>query len=324
MTVMNMAQALNQALRYEMSRDERVVILGEDVGKRGGVFLITEGLYEEFGPERVIDTPLAEAGIIGVAAGMAMNGLRPVAEIQFADFIFGGFDQIVSNVAKMRYRTGGQFGVPMVIRAPFGGGVKGGQFHSQSPEAYFIHTAGLKVVTPSTPSDAKGLLISSIRDEDPVIFFEPKRIYRTVKEDVPNGDYTVPLGKARVAREGADVSIITYAATVHDSLSAAEKSKYEGIDVEVLDLRTLLPYDKDAISATVRKTGRVVIVHEAPKICGFGAEIAAFIAERELLSLEAPVIRVTGYDSPFPFVHENLYLPHERRILEAVRKVASF
>lgn len=324
MTVMNMAQALNQALRYEMSRDERVVILGEDVGKRGGVFLITEGLYEEFGPERVIDTPLAEAGIIGVAAGMAMNGLRPVAEIQFADFIFGGFDQIVSNVAKMRYRTGGQFGVPMVIRAPFGGGVKGGQFHSQSPEAYFIHTAGLKVVTPSTPSDAKGLLISSIRDEDPVIFFEPKRIYRTVKEDVPDGDYTVPLGKARVAREGADVSIITYAATVHDSLSAAEKAKYEGIDVEVLDLRTLLPYDKDAISATVRKTGRVVIVHEAPKICGFGAEIAAFLAERELLSLEAPVIRATGYDSPFPFVHENLYLPNERRILEAVRKVASF
>jgi len=324
LTVMNMAQALNQALRYEMSRDERVVILGEDVGKRGGVFLITEGLYEEFGPERVIDTPLAEAGIIGVAAGMAMNGLRPVAEIQFADFIFGGFDQIVSNVAKMRYRTGGQFGVPMVIRAPFGGGVKGGQFHSQSPEAYFIHTAGLKVVTPSTPSDAKGLLISSIRDEDPVIFFEPKRIYRTVKEDVPDGDYTVPLGKARVAREGADVSIITYAATVHDSLSAAEKAKYEGIDVEVLDLRTLLPYDKDAISATVRKTGRVVIVHEAPKICGFGAEIAAFLAERELLSLEAPVIRATGYDSPFPFVHENLYLPNERRILEAVRKVASF
>jgi pyruvate/2-oxoglutarate/acetoin dehydrogenase E1 component len=324
MTVMNMAQALNQALRYEMSRDERVVVLGEDVGKRGGVFLITEGLYEEFGPDRVIDTPLAEAGIIGVAAGMAMNGLRPVAEIQFADFIFGGFDQIVSNVAKMRYRTGGQFSVPMVIRAPFGGGVKGGQFHSQSPEAYFIHTAGLKVVTPSTPSDAKGLLIASIRDEDPVIFFEPKRIYRTIKEDVPDGEYAVPLGKARIAREGVDVSIITYAATVHDSLSAAEKAKSEGIDVEVLDLRTLLPYDKDAITATVRKTGRVVIVHEAPKICGFGAEIAAFIAERELLSLEAPIVRVTGYDSPFPFVHENLYLPNERRILDAVRKVASF
>ncbi|MEM1944952.1 MAG: alpha-ketoacid dehydrogenase subunit beta [Nitrososphaerota archaeon] len=324
MTIMNMAQALNNALRYEMSRDGRVVVLGEDVGRRGGVFLITEGLYEEFGAERVIDTPLAEAAIIGVAAGMAMNGLRPVAEIQFADFIFGGFDQIVSNVAKMRYRTGGQFSVPIVIRAPFGGGVKGGQFHSQSPEAYFIHTPGLKVVTPSTPSDAKGLLISSIRDEDPVIFFEPKRIYRTIKEDVPDGEYTVPLGRARIAREGSDVSIITYAATVHDSLAVAEKAKSEGIDVEVLDLRTLLPYDKDAISETVRKTGRVVIVHEAPKIGGFGAEIAAYIAERELLSLEAPITRVTGYDSPFPFVHENLYMPNEKRILDAVRKVASF
>ncbi|GBC69805.1 2-oxoisovalerate dehydrogenase subunit beta [archaeon HR01] len=324
MALLNMAQAINQALRYEMSRDERVVVLGEDVGRRGGVFLITEGLLEEFGPERVIDTPLAEAAIIGVAAGMAMNGLRPVAEIQFADFIFGGFDQIVSNVAKMRYRTGGQFSVPMVIRAPCGGGVKGGQFHSQSPEAYFVHTPGLKVVIPSTPSDAKGLLISSIRDEDPVIFFEPKRIYRTFKEDVPDGDYTVPLGVARTARPGSDVSVITYGATVHDALAAAEKAAGEGVDVEVVDLRTLLPYDREAISKTVQNTGRVVIVHEAPKICGFGAEIAAYIAERELLSLEAPIIRVTGYDTPFPYAYENLYLPNERRILDAIRKAASF
>jgi pyruvate/2-oxoglutarate/acetoin dehydrogenase E1 component len=319
-----MAQALNLALREEMERDERVVVLGEDVGKRGGVFLITEGLYELFGPDRVIDTPLSEAAIIGVAAGMAMNGLRPVAEIQFADFIFGGFDQIVSNVAKIRYRTGGQFSVPLVVRAPVGGGVKGGMFHSQSPEAYFVHTPGLKVVTPSTPYDAKGLLISAIRDEDPVIFFEPKRIYRTFREEVPEGDYTVPLGVARVAKEGADVSLITYAATVHDCLSAAEKAKSEGIDCEVIDLRTLLPFDREAIDRTVKKTGRVVIVHEAPKTGGFGAEIAAYIAERLLFSLEAPVLRVTGYDTPFPFAHENLYMPNEKRILNAVRKSASF
>ncbi|MEM2237896.1 MAG: alpha-ketoacid dehydrogenase subunit beta [Candidatus Caldarchaeum sp.] len=324
MPLLNMAQALNMALKEEMQRDERVVVLGEDVGKRGGVFLITEGLYEMFGPDRVIDTPLSEAAIIGVAAGMAMNGLRPVAEIQFADFIFGGFDQIVSNVAKIRYRTGGQFSVPLVIRAPVGGGVKGGMFHSQSPEAYFIHTPGLKVVTPSTPYDAKGLLISSIRDEDPVIFFEPKRVYRTIKEEVPEGEYTVPLGKARIAREGADVSLITYAATVHDCLNAAEKAKREGIDCEVVDLRTLLPLDKDAVEKTVMKTGRPIIVHEAPKIGGFGAEIAAFIAERLLLSLEAPVLRVTGFDTPFPFAHENLYLPNESRILKAIRKSASF
>jgi 2-oxoisovalerate dehydrogenase E1 component beta subunit len=321
--LLNMAQALNLALREEMARDERVVVLGEDVGKRGGVFLITEGLYELFGPDRVIDTPLSEAAIIGVAAGMAMNGLRPVAEIQFADFIFGGFDQIVSNVAKIRYRTGGQFSVPLVVRAPVGGGVKGGMFHSQSPEAYFVHTPGLKVVTPSTPYDAKGLLISAIRDEDPVIFFEPKRIYRTFREEVPEGDYTVPLGVARVAREGADVSLITYAATVHDCLSAAEKAKSEGIDCEVIDLRTLLPFDREAIDRTVKKTGRVVIVHEAPKNGGFGAEIAAYIAERLLFSLEAPVLRVTGYDTPFPFAHENLYMPNEKRILNAVRKSAS-
>ncbi|MEM4560736.1 MAG: alpha-ketoacid dehydrogenase subunit beta [Candidatus Caldarchaeum sp.] len=324
MPLLNMAQALNMALREEMQRDERVVLLGEDVGRRGGVFLITDGLYELFGPERVIDTPLSEAAIIGVAAGLAMNGLRPVAEIQFADFIFGGFDQIVSNVAKIRYRTGGQFSVPMVVRAPVGGGVKGGMFHSQSPEAYFVHTPGLKVVVPSTPYDAKGLLLSSIRDEDPVIFFEPKRIYRTFREEVPEGDYTVPLGKARVAREGHDVSLITYAAPVHDCLSVAEKAKKEGVDVEVVDLRTLLPFDKDALEQTVKKTGRPVIVHEAPKTGGFGAEIAAFIAERLLLDLEAPVLRVAGFDTPFPFANEHHYLPNEDRILRAVRRSATF
>ncbi len=324
MAVIPLAQAINQALREEMRRDDRVIVMGEDVGRRGGVFLCTEGLYEEFGPDRVIDTPLAESAIVGVALGMAIYGLRPVAEIQFADFIYGGFDQIVSNIAKIRYRSGGQFSAPLVIRAPYGGGVKGGLHHSQSPEAYFIHTAGLKVVIPSTPYDAKGLLISAIRDEDPVIFFEPKRIYRSVKGEVPEGDYTVPIGVSRLVREGSDVSLITYGAMVYECEAAAEKAEKEGISVEVLDLRSLLPFDGEAIIKTVRKTGRPIIVHEAPKICGFGAEIAAFIAEREILSLQSPIIRVAGYDTPFPLVHEHLYLPNERRILDAIRKAISF
>jgi len=324
MANITLAQAVNQALREEMRRDDRVIVLGEDVGKRGGVFLCTEGLYEEFGPERVIDTPLSESAIIGAALGMAMYGLRPVAEIQFADFIYGGFEQIVSNVAKIRYRSGGQFGAPMVIRAPYGGGVKGGIYHSQSPEAYFAHTAGLKVVIPSTPYDTKGLLITSIRDEDPVVFFEPKRIYRAVREEVPEGDYTVPIGVARVAREGDDVSILTYGACVYDALAAADKAEKEGISVEVIDLRTLVPFDKDAVVKTVRKTGRPIIVHEAPKLCGFGAELSAFIAEREILSLQAPILRVTGFDTPFPLVHEHLYLPNENRIFKAIKKSIEF
>ncbi|HIQ30417.1 MAG TPA: alpha-ketoacid dehydrogenase subunit beta [Candidatus Caldiarchaeum subterraneum] len=324
MANITLAQAVNQALREEMRRDDRVIVLGEDVGKRGGVFLCTEGLYEEFGPERVIDTPLSESAIIGAALGMAMYGLRPVAEIQFADFIYGGFEQIVSNVAKIRYRSGGQFGAPMVIRAPYGGGVKGGMYHSQSPEAYFAHTAGLKVVIPSTPYDTKGLLITSIRDEDPVVFFEPKRIYRAVREEVPEGDYTVPIGVARVAREGDDVSILTYGACVYDALAAADKAEKEGISVEVIDLRTLVPFDKDAVVKTVRKTGRPIIVHEAPKLCGFGAELSAFIAEREILSLQAPILRVTGFDTPFPLVHEHLYLPNENRIFKAIKKSIEF
>jgi len=324
MAELTVAQAVNQALREEMRRDDRVIILGEDVGKRGGVFLCTEGLYEEFGPERVIDTPLSESAIIGVALGMAMYGLRPVAEIQFADFIYGGFEQIVSNVAKIRYRSGGQFGAPMVIRTPYGGGVKGGIYHSQSPEAYFVHTPGLKVVIPSTPYDTKGLLLSAIRDEDPVIFFEPKRIYRAIRGEVPEGDYTVPIGKARKVQEGDDVSIITYGACVYDALKAAEKASADGISVEIIDLRTLVPFDKDAVIETVRRTGRPIIVHEAPKMCGFGAEIAAFIAEREILSLQSPILRVTGLDTPFPLVHEHLYLPNENRIYKAIRKAIEF
>ncbi|MCS7094332.1 MAG: alpha-ketoacid dehydrogenase subunit beta [Thaumarchaeota archaeon] len=320
MTVMTFAKAINDALRYEMRRDERVVVLGEDIGVNGGVFRCTEHLLAEFGPSRVIDTPLSESAIIGVAIGMAMNGLRPIAEIQFSDFIYGGFEQLVSNLAKVRYRSASHYFAPVVVRTPVGGGVRGGMYHSQSPEAYFAHTAGLKVIIPSTPSDAKGLLLSSIRNDDPVIFFEPKRLYHSMKEDVPEGEHTVPLGKARLVREGDDVSVITYGATVYDSLEAAERAAQEGVSVEVLDLRSLVPYDWDAISKSVKKTGRPVIVHEAPRTAGFGAEIAATIAEREIYSLEAPIIRVTGYDTPYPLVHERLYLPNPDRILEAVRR----
>ncbi|MDW8041621.1 MAG: alpha-ketoacid dehydrogenase subunit beta [Nitrososphaerota archaeon] len=320
MTVMTFAKAINDALRHEMKRDERVVILGEDIGVNGGVFRCTEHLLMEFGPSRVIDTPLSESAIVGVAIGMALNGLRPVAEIQFSDFIYGGFEQLVSNLAKIRYRNAGMYYAPVVVRSPVGGGVRGGMYHSQSPEAYFAHTAGLKVVVPSTPSDAKGLLLSSIRDDDPVIFFEPKRLYHSMKEEVPEGEYVVPLGKARLVREGDDVTIVTYGATVYDSLEAAERAAKEGVSVEVLDLRTIIPYDWEAISRSVKKTGRIIIVHEAQKTSGFGAEIAATIAEKEIYSLEAPIIRVTGYDTPFPLVHEHLYLPTADRILGAIRR----
>ncbi len=324
MATLTLAEAINSALCEEMGRDERVVVMGEDIGIRGGVFLCTQGLYEKFGAERVIDAPISETAIIGVALGMSMYGLRPVAEIQFVDFIYGGFDQLVTNVSKIRYRTGGQFGASLVVRAPYGGGVRGGMHHSQSPEAYFVHTAGLIVVIPSDAYDAKGLLISSMKNDDPVVFLEPKRLYRSVRGEVPEGEYTVPLGVAKRVKEGSDVSIITYGATVYDSLAAAEKAASEGISVEVVDLRTLLPFDGEAIVRTVRNTGRIVVVHESPKICGFGAEIAAFIAEREILSLQAPVFRVTGLDTPYPLVHEHLYLPNEKRILSVIRKSAAF
>jgi len=324
MVLLTLSQAVRDALRTELRNDQSVLVMGEDIGRRGGVFLCTDGLLDEFGPNRVIDTPLSEAAIIGVALGMAMNGFRPVAEIQFVDFIYGGFDQIVSNAAKTRYRTGGQFSAPLVIRAPYGGGIRGGLHHSQSPEAYFTHTAGLKVVTPSTPYDAKGLLIASIRDEDPVIFLEPKRLYWAPKQEVPEEDYALPIGVARTAREGDDVSLITYGAMVQECVEAAAKAEKEGVSAEVLDLRSLSPFDSEAIRKTVRKTGRPIIVHEAPKLCGFGAEIAAFIAEKEILSLQGPVLRVTGYDTPFPFAHESAYLPNTERILRAIRRAAAF
>ncbi|HEX8910537.1 MAG TPA: alpha-ketoacid dehydrogenase subunit beta [Anaeromyxobacteraceae bacterium] len=324
MPTYNIIQAVNDALRGEMRRDDDVVVLGEDVGKFGGVFRATQGLYEEFGADRVIDTPLAESGIIGTAVGMALYGLRPVPEIQFADFIFPAMDQIVSEVAKYRYRSGGQFTCPLVIRSPYGGGIRGGHYHSQSPEAHFLHTPGLKVVVPATPEDAKGLLVSAIRDPDPVLFFEPKRIYRAARGEVPEGEYAVPLGKARVTRAGHQVTVLAWGAMWHEADQAAREAEQEGIDCEVIDLRSLQPLDLDTLVASVRKTGRAVIVHEAPRTCGFGAELSATLQERCFLSLEAPIARVTGFDTPFPYTLENEYLPRAPRILRAIRETVRF
>jgi 2-oxoisovalerate dehydrogenase E1 component beta subunit len=324
MSEMNLVQAVNHALLSEMRRDEDVVVLGEDVGKVGGVFRVTSGLYDEFGEDRVIDTPLAEGGIIGTAIGMALYGMRPVPEIQFADFIFPAFDQIVSEAAKYRYRSGGEYCVPMVIRAPVGGGIRGGLYHSQSPEALFIHTAGLKVVCPSNPYDAKGLLLSAIRDDDPVLFFEPKRVYRAVKMDVPDEDYTVPIGEAKVVREGEHVTVVAWGAMLYEALASAEELAAQGVEAEVIDLRTLWPLDLDTIIESVERTGRFVVVHEAPKTCGFGAELVSLVSERAFLHLEAPPRRVTGWDTPFPYSLENEYLPLQRRITPAVLETVRF
>jgi len=324
MPVWNIIQAVNDALRIEMRRDPRVVVLGEDVGKFGGVFRATTGLHDEFGPDRVFDTPLAEAGIIGSAIGMALYGLRPVPEIQFADFIYPAYDQIVNELAKFRYRSGGQYPCPVVIRTPYGGGIRGGHYHSQSPEAYFAHTPGLKVVIPSNPYDAKGLLLSAIRGEDPVIFMEPKRVYRAAKGEVPEGDYTVPLGQAKIVREGSQLTVLCYGAMVHTCVEAAQMAEKDGFDPEIIDLRTLLPLDAETVLTSVRKTGRVVIAHEAPKTCGYGAELAAMIAEKALMSLEAPINRVAGFDTPFPYTLENEYLPSPDRVALAIKQTAQF
>ncbi len=324
MATLNVIQAVNDALRVEMRRDPDVVVLGEDVGRFGGVFRATQGLQQEFGADRVIDTPLAEGGIVGTALGMALYGLKPVPEIQFADFIFPALDQIVNEVAKYRYRSGGQFSCPMVIRTPYGGGIRGGHYHSQSPESHFVHTAGLKVVVPSNPRDAKGLLISAIRDPDPVLFFEPKRVYRAAKGEVPDGEYAIPLGQAAVTREGKDVTLVAWGAMWHEADRAAREAEAEGIDCEVLDLRSLQPLDLDAVVASVSKTGRAIVVHEAPRTCGFGAELVALVQERCFLHLEAPIGRVTGFDTPFPYSLEAEYLPRAPRILKAIREVAAY
>ena len=319
MTEMNLVQAINRTLHDVMRSDPNVLVLGEDVGVNGGVFRATDGLYKEFGAERVIDTPLSETGIIGAAIGMALYGLKPIAEIQFLDFIYPAFDQIVSELAKFRYRSGGQYPAHVVIRTPYGGGIKGGLYHSQSTEAYFCHTAGLKVVVPSTPADARGLLLSAVDDEDPVLFLEPKRIYRSLTGEVPDGDARIPFGRARVAREGSDVSLFAYGAMLPVALEAAEKLAPDGISAEVVDLRSLVPLDEKAVIDSVEKTGRAVIVHEAARFCGFGAELAALLSEKALYSLKAPIVRVTGFDTPFPYALENVYLPNADRIAHASR-----
>lgn len=324
MAQMNLVQAIQSGLRNAMGDDEDIVVMGEDVGRLGGVFRVTQGLQEEFGSDRVLDTPLSETGILGAAIGMALYGLRPVSEIQFADFIYPGFDQLVSEAAKYRYRTAGELHVPMVVRAPYGGGIRGGQYHSQSPESLFIHTAGLKVVCPSNPYDAKGLLIQSIRDEDPVVFFEPKRVYRAAKMDVPETTYTIPLSEAKVVRPGEQVTCVAWGAMLFEALAAADRAADQGIDVEVIDLRTLWPLDIETVVTSVKKTGRFVVVHEAPRTCGFGSELVTLVTERAFLHLEAPPTRVTGYDTPFPLTHEREYLPLAHRIGPALIETARY
>ena len=325
MAKLNMVEALNLALREELERDSRVIIFGEDVGKEGGVFRVTDGLQKKFGPDRVIDTPLAELAISATALGMAIYGLRPIGEIQFEGFLYPCLDQIINHIGRMRNRSRGRFTCPLVIRAPYGGGIHAPEHHSDSPEALLAHTPGIKVVIPSTPYEAKGLLLSSIRDPDPVIFMEPKRIYRAIREEVPEGDYTIPLGKARLVQEGKDVTVIAYGAMLREALNAAEQLKGDKIDPEIIDLRTLSPMDMETIITSIRKTGRGVVVHEAPKTCGLGAEIVALINEKAFLSLQAPIERVTGFDIPVPLMKtEHYYLPNAKRIAMAVKKVMSF
>ena len=322
MANLTLVQAINLALIQEMERDERVLILGEDIGPNGGVFRVTEGLHKRFGGKRVVDTPLAESGIIGTSIGLAMAGLRPVPEIQFEGFLGPAYDQICSHAARMRTRTRGAMTVPLTIRIPVGGGIHAPELHSDSPETIYIHQPGLKVVMPSSPYDAKGLLISAIRDPDPVMFFEPKRIYRAFREEVPEDEYTLPLGKARVVCEGNEMTIVSWGAGVVQCMHAIERG---GRSIELIDLRTLYPFDMDAVEASVKKTGRCVIVHEAPKTCGFGAEIAARIMERCFLYLESPVQRVAGFDTIMPYYKLELdYMPDADRIARAIEETAAY
>jgi 2-oxoisovalerate dehydrogenase E1 component beta subunit len=325
--IKTLIESIRDTMADEMARDERVILLGEDVGVKGGAFKASDGLLRRFGEERVIDSPLAEGGIVGVAIGAALNGLRPIAEIQFADFIWPAMDQIVSEAARLRYRTNGDLGCPIVIRAPYGAGVHGALYHSQSVEAAFFHVPGLKLCAPATPADAKGLLAAAIRDEDPVLFFEHKRLYRSIKGEVPDGDWVVPIGKADVKRPGKDLSIVTYGAMLHLALAAAERLAAENISVEVLDLRTLLPLDRDAIAATVQKTSRVIILNEDTRTGGIGGEIAAFLSEELFESLDAPIVRLTAPDVPAaPYNHrlEEAFLPQLDDVLAAVRRLGAY
>ena len=334
MPVMNMIQAINSALDVMLGRDEDVLIFGQDVGYFGGVFRATEGLQKKYGRTRCFDSPIAEGGIVATAVGMGAYGLRPVIEIQFADYIYPGYDQLVSEAARLRYRSAGDFTAPITLRTPYGGGIFGGQTHSQSPEALFTHVAGLKTVIPSNPYDAKGLLIAAIEDDDPVIFFEPKRLYngpfdgwpdrpvqpwsKHARSDVPDGHYTVPLGKAEIVRPGADLTVLAYGTMVHIALAGAAEA---GLDAEVIDLRTLLPVDVETIANSVNKTGRCVIVHEATRTSGFGAELSALVQEHCFYRLEAPIERVTGWDTPYPHAFEWEYFPGPKRVAKAMRKV---
>jgi 2-oxoisovalerate dehydrogenase E1 component subunit beta len=327
MAVMTLIESVRNTLAGEMRRDDSIVVLGEDVGKKGGVFLATDGLYDEFGGDRVLDTPLSESMIVGVSVGAAVNGLRPVPEIQFADFIFPAMNQLLSEAARMRYRSNGAFTCPMTLRAPYGGGVHGALYHSQSVEAFFAHIPGLKVVIPSNPYDARGLLRSAIRDDDPVLFFEHKKMYRSVRGEVPDDDYTIPLGKAKVTREGSDVSVIAYGLMANYSLEAAELLAAEGVSVEVVDVRTLRPLDGATILESVRKTGKVVIVYEDNRFGGFGAEVSAILAEEAFDHLDGPIVRVTGPDVPgVPYNHvlEDWFMVNPERIIDAVRRLAAY
>jgi pyruvate dehydrogenase E1 component beta subunit len=320
MAQLNMVQAINQALREEMERNKDVVLLGEDVGKDGGVFRVSEGLLERFGPERVIDTPIAESAIVGTAIGMAVYGLRPVAEIQFMGFIYPAFDQIFTHAARIRTRSRGRYSCPLVVRTPYGAGIKAPELHEESGEAFFCHMPGIKVVVPSGPYNAKGLLLAAIRDPDPVIFLEPTRLYRLIREEVPEGEYLLPLGRARVVREGNGVTVLAWGSMLHRALEAAEE-----FDAEVVDLMTLSPFDEETVFTSVRKTGRVVIVHEAPQTGGVGAELAASIAEKEMLSLRAPILRVAGPDVPVPLARlVDHYLPTVERIRKALDEIMNY
>lgn len=321
MTVLTMARALNEALDLALDKDPQVMLLGEDIGRTGGVFRITDGLRERHGDERVVDTPVAESGIVGVAFGLAVGGMRPVAELQFMGFSYPAFDQVISHVSRIRNRSRHRFTAPMVIRMPYGGGIGAAEHHSESAEAIYAHTPGLKVVIPSTPYDAKGLLLSAIADPDPVVFCEPIRLYRSIKEEVPEGWYEVPIGEARIEREGTDITMVAWGAMMRETRAAASALEEDGISVEVLDLRSLVPFDADAVVRSVDKTGRLVVVHEAPRTAGFGAEVAATVAERCLYSLQAPIRRVTGWDSVFPLKRsESQYLPSPERIVRAARR----
>jgi 2-oxoisovalerate dehydrogenase E1 component beta subunit len=327
MAVRTFIESIRETLADEMRRDEAVVVLGEDVGKKGGVFLATDGLYDEFGADRVLDTPLTESMIVGASIGASVNGLRPVPEIQFADFIFPAFNQIVSEAARLRYRSNGTYSCPLTIRAPYGGGVHGALYHSQSVEAFFTHVPGLKVVVPSTPYDARGLLRSSIRDDDPVLFFEHKKLYRSVRGEVPDSDYTVPLGSAQVTRQGSQVTVVAYGLMAHYALEAAELVEQEGISAEVVDVRTLRPLDTETLVDSVKKTGKCVIVYEDNRFGGYGAELAAILAEEAFDYLDGPVVRVAGPDVPgVPYSHtlEDWFMVDPERIAEAIRGLAAY